>query len=168
MFAGEYGSCIRAVVPRRACADTGSAVPEAQTDNQSKAADAGDVPDNPQPADHAENQVRTLPWQLMHDQIGMWTSPRRLKLSDATWLVPAGGFAAALFATDSDVSGHLSNNPSTLLRYRHISDYGMYSMVGSSAGISTCWASPHKMSTSVKRDFSAESPLSTASSLSKR
>lgn len=116
-------------------ADTGSAVPEAHTDNQSKAADTGGVPDNPQPADHAENQVRTLPWQLMHDQIGMWTSPRRLKLSDATWLVPAGGFAAALFATDSDVSGHLSNNPSTLLRYRHISDYGMYSMVGSSAGI---------------------------------
>jgi membrane-associated phospholipid phosphatase len=116
-------------------ADTASAAPEAQKDNQNKAADASDVPDNPQPADRAENTVRSLPWQLMHDQIGMWTSPRKLKLSDATWLVPAGGFAAALFATDSDVSGHLSNNPSTLLRYRHISDYGMYSMVGSSAGI---------------------------------
>lgn len=99
--------------------------------------DAG-VPDNPEnhePAESSENKVLTLPTQLLRDQIGMWTGPARLRLSDATWLVPAGGFAAALFATDSDVSNHLSNTPNTLLRYRHISDYGMYSMVAGSAGI---------------------------------
>jgi membrane-associated phospholipid phosphatase len=113
--------------------DSGSAAPAPQSNNQTKAADAGDAPDNPQPADpseNSENKVRTLPWQLLHDQIGMWTSPARLKLSDATWLVPTGGFAAALFATDSDFSRHLSNDPNTLLRYKHISDYGTYSMVG--------------------------------------
>lgn len=115
--------------------DIGSSAPAAQTDNQNKAAGAGDAPDNPQPADPPENKVRTLPWQLMHDQIGMWTSPRRLKLSDATWLVPTGGFAAALFATDSDVSRHLSNDPNTLLRYKHISDYGAYSMVGGAGAL---------------------------------
>ena len=34
----------------------------------------------------------------------MWTSPARLRLSDATWLVPLGGFTAALLATDTDIS----------------------------------------------------------------
>ncbi|MGB7130630.1 MAG: capsule assembly Wzi family protein [Candidatus Sulfotelmatobacter sp.] len=101
-------------------------------------ADAGNLPDNPQPAPgpgHSENTLLGLPRQLMHDQIGMWTSPARFKLSDATWLVPAGGFAAALLATDSSVSRHLSNNPNTLNTYRHVSDYGTYSMVGGAAGV---------------------------------
>jgi capsule assembly protein Wzi/PAP2 superfamily protein len=115
--------------------DTGSSAPAPQSNDQTKAADAGDAPDNPQPADPSENKLRTLPWQLLHDQIGMWTSPRRLKLSDATWLVPTGGFAAALFATDSDFSRHLSNDPNTLLRYKHISDYGAYSMVGGAGAL---------------------------------
>ncbi len=108
--------------------------PQEQTSGQTKS--PADVPDNPQPStDPFENKLLNLPHHLFRDQIGMWTSPARLKLSDATWLVPAGGFAAALFATDSDVSKHLSNDPNTLLRYRHISDYGMYSMVGGGAGI---------------------------------
>src|SRR5216683_1706162 len=112
----------------------------AQQAGQTLPSGAGDLPDNPQPSDRSEkdppdNRVLTLPIHLLHDQIGMWTSPARLKLSDATWLVPAGGFTAALLATDSDLSRHLSNTPNTLLRYRHFSDYGMYSMVGGSAGI---------------------------------
>ena len=65
----------------------------------------------------------------------MWTSPARIRLNDATWLVPIGGFAAALFATDTDVSRHLSNDPNTLRRYRHISDYGVYSMAAGAGGM---------------------------------
>jgi membrane-associated phospholipid phosphatase len=94
-----------------------------------------ELPDTPQPSEPPENRVMTLPVHLVRDQIGLWTSPAHMKLSDLTWLVPAGGFAASLFATDSDVSRHLNNDPNTLLRYRHLSDYGMYSMVGGSAGI---------------------------------
>jgi membrane-associated phospholipid phosphatase len=125
--------------PQSPAADQGSTTAASQNGSQAKTktktADGDDVPDNPRAADASENKVLTLPQHLWHDQIGMWTSPVRLKLSDATWLVPASGFAAALFATDSDVSGHLSNAPSTLLRYKHISDYGMYSMVGGSAAL---------------------------------
>jgi hypothetical protein len=58
-----------------------------------------------------------------------------MKLADLTWLVPAGGFTAALLATDKDLSQHLSDDPNTLLRYRHISDYGMYSMVGGAGAL---------------------------------
>jgi membrane-associated phospholipid phosphatase len=72
---------------------------------------------------------------MLHDQIGMWTSPSRARFSDATWLVPLGGFAAALFATDSDLSRHLSNSPDTLSRYQHISEYGTYSMAAGAGGL---------------------------------
>jgi Capsule assembly protein Wzi/PAP2 superfamily len=109
-----------------------------QTADSPKDSATQDLPDNPQPAQgsgHSENTLLGLPQQLLHDQIGMWTSPARFKLSDATWLVPAGGFAAALFATDSSVSRHLSDKTSTLNTYLHISDDGTYSMVGGAAGI---------------------------------
>ncbi len=95
-----------------------------------------DIPDAPQPGDaQTQNKALNLPSALLHDQIGMWTSPAKARLVDATWLVPLGGFAAALFATDSDVSRHLSNSSSTLLQYKHISDYGAYSMAGGAAGL---------------------------------
>ncbi len=116
--------------------NTESAAPAPQPgQTQPSDATADNVPENPKPGEPSENNVLTLPRQLWRDQIGMWTSPARMHLSDATWLVPAGGFTAALFATDSDVSKHLSNTPNTLLRYRHISDYGVYSMAGGSAAI---------------------------------
>jgi membrane-associated phospholipid phosphatase len=101
------------------------------------AADTSDVlPDAPGEEDpRRDNKLSRLPYELLKDQLGMWTSPGRARLSDATWLVPLGGFAAALFATDSDISRHLSNSPNTLLQYKHISDYGTYSMAGGAAGL---------------------------------
>ncbi len=106
---------------------------EARSDSLENA-EASTLPDAPKPEDTA-NKVITLPRALLHDQVGMWTSPFKIRLPDATWLVPLGGFAAALFATDSDLSRHLSNDPNTLTRYRHISDYGAYSMAGGAAGL---------------------------------
>ncbi len=119
-------------------ARVGESTNQTRAGQQPEATDTGDLPDNPQPrqgSGHSENTLLGLPRQLLHDQIGMWTSPERFKLSDATWLVPAGGFAAALFATDSSVSRHLSNKTSTLNTYLHVSDYGTYSMVGGAAGV---------------------------------
>jgi membrane-associated phospholipid phosphatase len=95
---------------------------------------ASDAPDTPQP-NETQNKVFTLPKAILHDQLGMWTSPFKARLSDATWLVPIGGLTAALFVTDSQFSRHLSNTPDTLLRSKHISDYGAYSMAGGAAGI---------------------------------
>ena len=94
---------------------------------------AADVPDAPNPSD-TQNKVFTLPKAILHDQIGMWTSPSKVRYSDATWLVPLGGLTAAFLVTDSDFSRHLSANPSTQTTYRHISDYGAYSMAGGAAG----------------------------------
>ena len=86
---------------------------------------AHDVPDTPKPND-TQNKVITLPQAILHDQIGMWTSPSKIRYSDASWLVPLGGLTAAFFVTDSDYSRHLSANPNTQTTYRHISEYGAY------------------------------------------
>ena len=92
------------------------------------------APDAPEVQD-TRNSVGTLPSALVHDQLGLWTSPAKARFADATWLVPLGGFTAALLATDGDISKHLSNDPNTLTRYRHVSDYGAYSMAGGAAGL---------------------------------
>jgi membrane-associated phospholipid phosphatase len=102
--------------------------------SQADVPDGEILPDAPAPKD-VQNRVATLPSALFHDQVGLWTSPAKARFSDATWLVPLGGFAAALLVTDSDVSRHLSNDPNTLTRYRHLSDYGAYSMVGGAGGL---------------------------------
>ncbi|HVI11187.1 MAG TPA: capsule assembly Wzi family protein [Candidatus Binatia bacterium] len=86
---------------------------------------AKDLPDAP-----PDNRLRDLPSQFLHDQAGLWTSPRKARLADATWLVPLGGLTAALLATDSATSRDLNNDPNTLTRYRHISDYGVGAMAG--------------------------------------
>ena len=103
-------------------------IPASNSDTQSG------TPDTPEPS-YSKSTVAKLPQDLLRDQLGMWTSPAKIRFSDATWMVPLGGFAAALFATDSDISRHLSNDPGTLTHYRHISDYGAYSMAGGAGGL---------------------------------
>jgi membrane-associated phospholipid phosphatase len=72
---------------------------------------------------------------LLSDQKTIWTSPARIRLEDATWLVPLGGFTAGLLATDRDASLHLSNNPTTLKHYDNLSNYGIASMVGGTGAL---------------------------------
>jgi membrane-associated phospholipid phosphatase len=92
-----------------------------------------EVPETPEP-NAPQNKVATLPQAILQDQIGLWTSPAKVRFSDATWLVPLGGLTAAFLVTDSDFSHHLSADPNTQTTYRHISDYGAYSMAGGAAG----------------------------------
>jgi hypothetical protein len=95
--------------------------------------DKVDIPDTPEPHTN-DNTVRKLPSALLHDQIGLWTSPSKVRFADTTWMVPLGGLAAAFFVTDSEYSRHLSNDPNRMQDFRHVSDYGLYSMIGAGAG----------------------------------
>jgi membrane-associated phospholipid phosphatase len=72
---------------------------------------------------------------FLGDQKQMWTSPARLEFTDAQWIVPIGGFAAGLFATDSSYSRHLSNNPSTISHYKTLSDAGVAALIGGAGGM---------------------------------
>lgn len=84
--------------------------------------------------DSKVNSFNSAPKHFLLDQKAMWTSPARVRLPEATWLVPLGGFAAGLFATDTEVSRHLNNAPDTLHRYQQFSNYGVGTMVGAAAG----------------------------------
>lgn len=69
------------------------------------------------------------------DQKSIWTSPAKLRWSDAQWLLPLGGFASALFVTDPSVSSHLSNDTKTISHYKTISDAGIGAMIGGAGGM---------------------------------
>lgn len=69
------------------------------------------------------------------DQKQIWTSPFRARLSDATWLVPIGGIAAGLFATDRQFSASLSKNARTISHYKSVSNYGVASLISAGAGL---------------------------------
>lgn len=77
-----------------------------------------------------DNRPSAAPKQFLHDEIGLWTSPSKIRLPDATWMLPLGGLTAAAFTTDSAMSRNLNNDPNTLARYRKISDYGVGALAG--------------------------------------
>ena len=72
---------------------------------------------------------------LFEDQKQIWTSPARIRLADAPWLVPLGGIAAGLFVTDHQYAASLSQNPATLRHYKTVSNAGVAGLVGAWAGL---------------------------------
>lgn len=68
--------------------------------------------------------------RLLKDQRDVWTSPAKMRLGDAGWVLPLAGFGAALFATDSSFQKSQSNSPSTMQRYKTISTAGVAGLAG--------------------------------------
>jgi membrane-associated phospholipid phosphatase len=74
-------------------------------------------------------------FDLAEDQKRIWTSPARIRLSDANWLVPLGGLTAGLFVTDRGYSASLSQNPASLKHYKTISNIGIAGLIGGGASL---------------------------------
>jgi len=72
---------------------------------------------------------------FLQDQKQIWSSPARIRFSDATWLVPLGGITAGLFVADRQYSASLSQNAVTLRHYNTVSNVGLGSLVGAGAGL---------------------------------
>ena len=72
---------------------------------------------------------------FVEDQKRIWTSPARVRLSDANWLVPLGGITAGLLVTDRQYSTSINQNPSTLRHYKSISNYGVAGLIAGGAGL---------------------------------
>jgi len=72
---------------------------------------------------------------IAEDQKGLWEGPKSLRWVDADWLVPLGGATAALFATDTEFSKHLSNSPNRIKYSKDLSNYGLASMIGIGGGL---------------------------------
>lgn len=65
---------------------------------------------------------RTFTPHFVKDHFGIWTSPIRAKYRDLTWLLPSSGILTALFLTDNDFSGALTNNHKPTRLQRDISN----------------------------------------------
>jgi membrane-associated phospholipid phosphatase len=71
---------------------------------------------------------------LGEDQKRFWTMPAQFKKDDLKWILPLAGGTAAVFAADSWISKQVPDRPNQLDTSRRISDYGLYSLIGTSAG----------------------------------
>jgi membrane-associated phospholipid phosphatase len=79
--------------------------------------------------------VAQLGERFLLDQKQMWTSPGRLRWSDANWLLPLSGVAAGLFVTDVDMSRHTSHSLTTTNHYNTISTAGVAGLIGGGAAM---------------------------------
>jgi membrane-associated phospholipid phosphatase len=73
--------------------------------------------------------------RFLVDQHSIWASPAKIRFSDLTWLIPAGGFTAGLLATDRDFSTHLSHAPQTISHYNTLSNASLAALVGGAGGL---------------------------------
>src|SRR6267143_3464008 len=92
------------------------------------------IPDQ-EPVPTAQHGFRELGKDFLLDQRHIWTSPARVRFSDAQWLVPISGITAGLMVTDRDFSKHLSQNPTTISHYKTLSDAGVGALIGGAGGM---------------------------------
>jgi hypothetical protein len=71
--------------------------------------------------------------RFVDDQKQIWTSPLKLRLSDAQWLVPVTGITTAAFLTDTSFSKALPN--STLSAFKDIRLGGVVALGAASGGL---------------------------------
>ena len=67
---------------------------------------------------------------LVHDQVGIWTSPFRLRPQDALWLLPLGAAVGVSIHYDPQTMTHVSTDPHRVRVGTHISNAGAYGSVG--------------------------------------
>jgi hypothetical protein len=92
------------------------------------------IPDQ-EPVLTSHHGFRELGKDFLLDQNQIWTSPSRVRFSDAEWLVPMSGITAGLMVTDRDFSAHLSHNPNTISRYKNLSNASVGALIGGAAGM---------------------------------
>lgn len=119
-----------------------SGEPPEEGESSSKAdTNSAPIDQFPTTPDRRENLLKRLANDFVSDQKGLWTSPAKLQVSDATWLVPLGGITAGLFTTDAQYSRSLSHNPSTISNYNKLSNVGLAGLVG---GAGAMWLFSYK------------------------
>jgi membrane-associated phospholipid phosphatase len=112
-----------------------------QTDTKPEKKEGDNQPD--QNADNADSDpssdshpgFKGLAEDFLNDQKQIWTSPAKIRFSDAQWLVPLSGITATLFATDTTFSRHLSHNPTKLSHYDTLSNAGLGALLGGAGGM---------------------------------
>jgi len=73
--------------------------------------------------------------RFLLDQKEIWTSPARLRWTDANWLLPLSGVTTGLLVTDVHSSRHISQNPATMSHYSNLSNAAVAGLIGGTAAI---------------------------------
>src|SRR5260370_41044725 len=82
------------------------------------------------PWEDRENSVGLhLLKNIAEDQKALWVGPKSLRWVDTDWLGPLGGATAAMVATDTEISRHLSDSPSRIKQHKDPSNSGLPSSV---------------------------------------
>jgi membrane-associated phospholipid phosphatase len=95
--------------------------------------DPGDLSEAPRAA--SRRTFTGLAGDFVHDQADIWTSPARLRFTDAEWLAPLAGMTAGLLVTDRQVSAHISQNPTRQQHYRTLATGGVAALAGVGGGM---------------------------------
>jgi len=111
------------------------AASESASEKDKLASKRGEFPEGIAPAKPSHSAQTGLLGRFADDQREIWSSPARLRISDAQWLVPLSGVTAGLFLTDRDFTKHLSQNPTTITRYKTISNAGVGALIGGAGGM---------------------------------
>lgn len=82
-----------------------------------------------------KGNVTSTAKEFLLDQKQIWTSPARLRFSDANWILPMSGLAAGMFVTDSDLSRHINLKPATVSHYGTISNASVGALIGGAGGM---------------------------------
>ena len=81
-----------------------------------------------------EATLKRLPHNIFEDQIEIWTSPARIRASDANWLVPLGIITGSMIASDHWTPSTLDVSRSTQNRFSQISNVGLFGAAAFTGG----------------------------------
>jgi membrane-associated phospholipid phosphatase len=125
-FAEPQQGQVDAPVAKTGTQDGSGQKDQGKAESKSGAGTSDQDPDKEKP----ENGLLRLGKDFLEDQKQIVTSPMRLRITDADWLVPAAGFTAGLFTTDRDFSSHLSHDPATMSHRNTLSNAGLAALAG--------------------------------------
>src|ERR1700687_3934959 len=92
------------------------------------------IPDQ-EPVLRSQHGFLGLGKDFLLDQEQIWTSPARVRFSDAQSLLAISGITAGLMVTEHEYSKHLSHNPSTISRYNNLSNASVGALIGGAGGM---------------------------------
>src|SRR5467141_3720124 len=134
LTAGASGGALPPQAEKQQDATEKQGGPQAEEKEMVQPKQHASIPDQ-EPVPRSQHGFLGLGKDFLLDQKQIWTSPARVRFSDAQWLVPISGITAGLMVTDREYSKHLSQNPSTISRYNNLSNVSVFTLIGAAGGM---------------------------------